>query len=95
MHSTVINNCALHIEQCHQSGMSIKSYSKQHQLKYDTFLYHYRKRYAAKPQSGLIPVQLKTQSAPSKALCHIELPSGAVIFVQDAKALGAVLAALR
>jgi hypothetical protein len=95
MHSTVIKNCAMHLKQCHQSGLSIKAYAKQHQLKYDTFLYHYRKHYPTKPKLDLIPVQLKAQPTAAKPLCHIELPSGAVVYVQDAGALGAVLAAVR
>lgn len=95
MPSTAIDNCAMHLEQCHQSGLSIKAYAKRHQLKYDTFLYHYRKHYPTKPKLDLIPVQLKARPTVAKALCHIELPCGAVVFVQDASVLSAVLAAVR
>ena len=79
-----------HVECCRASGLKIKAYSKQHDLKYSILLYHYRKAYPIKKNANLIPVQLKSGAS----LCRVELQNGHAISVHDANLLPSILQAL-
>lgn len=83
-----------HIENCRLSGLSIKAYSKRHSLKYDTFLYHYRKRYPKNNQERLIPVQVNSADDCKELGCRIELRTGHVLWLRDKASLLSILPAL-
>jgi len=83
-----------HIESCKAGGLSVKTYTEQHSLKYSTFLYHYRKRYLTDNKEKLIAVQVKPDNAYKNELCRIELRTGHVLWIRDADIVRSLLPVL-
>lgn len=76
------------VESYQQSGAhSIAAFCREHQLNYDTFLYHFRKRYPAKSTGRCIPVSVLPDRARDNAsavvLAKIELSNGRTLHIFD------------
>lgn len=89
-----------HVAACRISGLSVKAYSREHNLKYDTFLYHYRKSHPkSKKQKSLIPIRVSEPALTvvannNRALCALITRGGSRLEIYDESILCRVLSVL-
>jgi hypothetical protein len=90
-----------HVAKQKESGLSVTTYCRQHQLNYDRFYYWVRKEKRAAPR--LIPIELKSVAADSvstiamepRVVCTLTFKGGGILEIHDKSALPIVLSVLR
>ena len=81
----------LHVKKLKHSGLSVKSYCKQHNLECSTFNYWVYKRYK-KSSLTLIPIKIKEPpESRTKILCTVGLQHGGELRVYDVSVLETIL----